>query len=789
MIKNYITITIRNLRRNKTFSCINIVGLAIGMAGAILIMLWMQHEIGYDGFHEKKDRIYQAWNKANMNGEIWTFNNTPKVLARTLEKDFPEIELATKAEIPQPHMLKAGQKRITASGRIADSNFLKVFSFPLITGDKHTALNDVHSIVITQTLSKKLFGNDNAIGELITIDNKDNLIVTGILKDIPGNTQFPFEYLLSYSYLVSMGRDDNDWGNNTIQTYVLLRPEANVVTLNEKMKNLKPRYYPYDPKWEMFVYPISRWRLYSNFKNGIEENKGIIEYVRLFGIISALILIIACINFMNLSTARGEERAKEVGIRKVVGAKKSSLILQFLGESIFLSFFSAIIAIVIVALTLPFFNQLMDEKIIFNLADPETITAFLGFTLFTGIIAGSYPAFFLSSFQPAKVLKGIFKKSHARISPRKVLVIIQFTTAIILIISTIIIRQQIDHLQKREIGYDKNNIVYHQFTGDIPKNYELIRNELLSSGVATSITKTMSPLSETRSEGHGQAWEGKDPNDKTIFNRYSQDANLGTTAGLQFLYGRDIDVRKFPTDSNALIINESALKVFKFKEPIGKTINDMGIDWHIVGVIKDFIINYPQQPTEPMLILGAKSIFSFNTILMKFNHQNNMSDNLEKSSAIFRKYNPDFPFEYKFADEEYEKKLEGVKRISTLTGIFAMLTIFIACLGLLGLAAYTTQSRIKEIGVRKVLGGSIITITSLLTKDFLTLVCISFLLAIPIAWWGMNIWLNDFHYHTSIDWSVFVIAGLLAMSIALITVSSQAIKAAMANPIKNLRTE
>jgi ABC-type antimicrobial peptide transport system permease subunit len=567
----------------------------------------------------------------------------------------------------------------------------------------------------------------------------------------------------------------------------LLKPNASVASVNAKLKTFKPKYDKDDPKWEMFIYPLSRWRLYSSFTNGVEDGGGLIEYVRMFSIIAAFILLIACINFMNLSTARSEKRAKEVGIRKVVGARKGILISQFIGESILLAFIAGIIAVVIVQFSLPGFNKLLNEKIFIQYDNINEWLYFLGFIVFTGILAGSYPAFFLSSFQPIKVLKGTFKKAHALVTPRKVLVVLQFTFAIILIICTIIVKQQIDYARDRDTGYNKNNLIYHLFTGDIQKNFSLIKNELLSSGVASSVTKTSAPLTQSWSDGWGQEWEGKDPNDKTDFYRYNEDEGLGVTAGLTFVQGRDFDLKQFPTDSNGVILNESALKVMKFKNPMGKIIKDNGQNWHVVGVIKDFILTSPYQPTRPMLIYGAKAWF--NTMLIKFNDKNSTAENLKKAETIFKKYNPEYPFEYKFIDEEYARKFQNEQFIGILAGIFAGLTIFISCLGLFGLATYMAENRIKEIGVRKVLGASVTGITTLLSKDFLKLVIVSFFIAAPVAWWAMNAWLKDYPYHVSVQWWVFVMAGLLSIVIALLTVSHQAIRAAVANPVKSLRTE
>jgi len=787
MLKNFFKIAWRNMLRSKGFTLINITGLIVGMASAILILLWIQNEVSYDQFHEKKDRIYEAWNRASFSGELNCWNTTPKVLARTLEKDLPEVEAAVRVDWGSNFLFSIGDKRITVQGTMADSNFLQVFSFPLLKGDPSQVLKDMYSIVLTEKLAKKLYGNEDPMGKVIKIDNKDNFTVTGILKDLPNNTRFNFEYLMPWSYLRSMGNDDQNWGNNSTRTYVLLKPHASIASANAKMKVFKPKYDPDEPKWEMFLYPLSHWHLYSNFTNGKEDGSGRITFVRLFAIVAAFILLIACINFMNLGTARSEKRAKEVGIRKVVGARKFSLIAQFIGESILLALIAGLFAIAVVQLSLSGFNRLTDKQLYIPYASAGFWLCGLAFVVFTGFLAGSYPAFFLSSFQPVKVLKGAFKKSQSPVTPRKILVILQFTFAIILIICTIIVKQQIDYAQSRQTGYNKNNLVYHHFTGDVEKNYPLIKNELLSQGIATSVTKTSAPITQSWSDGWGQEWEGKDPNDKTDFYRYNQDEGLGKTAGLQFVIGRDFDLRQFPTDSTGMIINESALKVMKFKDPIGKIVKDNGTEWHIVGVIKDFILTSPYTPTRPMLIAGAKAWF--NVIMIRMNETRPTAQLLQQMEKIFKKYNPEYPFAYKFVDEEYANKFRGEQRVGTLAALFSGLTIFISCLGLLGLAIYMAEARIKEIGVRKVLGASVGGLVALLSKDFLKLVGIAFLIATPIAWWAMHEWLSDYPYRVTIQWWVFAGAGLLSMLIALATVSYQAVRAALSNPVESLRTE
>jgi putative ABC transport system permease protein len=787
MIKNFFKIAWRNLLRNKGFSFINISGLAVGMAAAVLILLWIQHELSYDQFHEKKARIYEAWNKTHFSGKLQCWNTTPKVLARTLEKDLPEVERAVRVDWGRQQLFSIGDKRVTVKGNIVDTGFLQMFSFPMIKGNPATALKDNNAIVLTQSAVKKLFGNDDPMGKIVKLDNKYNYTVAGVLKDLPNNTRFKFEYLVNWDYLVRSDDDDKYWGNNSTRTYVLLKPHASLAAANAKMKVLKPKYDPDEPKWEMFLYPASRWRLHSSFTNGVEDG-GLIDFVKLFGVIALFILLIACINFMNLSTARSEKRAKEVGIRKVVGAQRKALVSQFIGESVLLSFFAGILALIIIQLALPAFGKLTNKELAVDYTNWQFWLAAIGFILFTGILAGSYPAFFLSSFQPVKVLKGTFKAANALITPRKLLVVLQFTFAIILIICTTIVKQQIDHAQNRDSGYNRDNLVYHYLSGELPKHYEALKNDLLSSGIAVSVTKTSAPLTEGWSDSWGFFWEGKPQDDKTDFDRYITDQDLVKTAGFKLLAGRDFNLKEFPTDSAAMLINESALKIMGFKDPIGKIVRDGDREYHIVGVIGDFILGSPYYPTKPMIIEGAKSDW-FNIVHFKLNPANTTADNLKRAEAIFKKYNPEYPFEYKFIDEQYAEKFKTEKDTGTLAAIFAGLTIFISCLGLFGLATYMAENRVKEIGVRKVLGASVAGITLLLSKDFLKLVMLSFVFASPVAWWMMHKWLESYPYRVNIQWQVFVFAALLSFIISVLTVSYQSIKAAIANPVKSLRTE
>jgi putative ABC transport system permease protein len=786
MLKNYIKIAFRNLFRNKSFSLINIGGLAIGMASAILILLWVQNEISYDRFHEKNSLLYEVWENSISDGALQTGLATPQLMGPALKNDYPEIESAARISWNSSILFAYGDKHIKANGTWADPSFLTMFSFPLLKGNATTALNDPYSLVITEKMSRKLFGNEDPIGKIVRVDNSDNFKITGLLKNLPNNTEFDFEFLNSSAFMDSKKYMDSDWTDVSIRTFVLLKPNTRLADVNSKIKNIVVKYSGGRSKDESFLYPVKQLRLYSKFVDG-KPSGGQIETVRLFTLIALFILLIACINFMNLSTARSEKRAKEVGIRKVAGALKKSLVAQFLIESIIISAIAGFLALIIVQLSLPAFNQLTQKQLYIDYTNFYFWLISIGFVLFTGILAGSYPAFFLSNFLPVAVLKGSFKKVNALVTPRKILVVSQFTFAIILVISTIIIVQQIKYAQERNAGYDKNNLAYIFIEGDIMKNYQLIKNDMMNSGTAIAISQTMAPLTQSWSSGMSLNWQGKDPNTRPTFDRSTTDGGLIKMAGLELVQGRDIDINAYPTDSTACIINESAAKIMNFKNPIGQLVFDDPINWHIVGVIKDFILQSPYDKTRPIIFKGPK--YGRNVMNIKFNSRYSTPQNLASTEKILKKYNPAYPFEYHFIDKEYTKKFSDEQLKGTLAGLFAGLTIFISCLGLFGLATYMAESRIKEVGVRKILGASVSNITALLSKDFVTLVVISIFIASPIAWYFMKQWLMSFDYRIQINWYVFVLAGLTAIIIALITVSFQAIKAAIANPVRSLRSE
>jgi len=790
MVPNFFKVAFRTLWRSKSFSAINVSGLAIGMAAAMLILLWVQNELNYDRFYKNADRIALMYSRDINNGRLDVWNNTPAEMAPVIKKDYPEIEDAARFRTVY-FLMTVGEKHMNTEGGFADSSFLSVLNFPLLEGNAKNALNDNHKIVITKSLATKLFGNEEAMGKTVRIDSADNFTVAGVLKDLPGNTQFTYQYLLPWSYITKLGWDRNQtWVTSNAQTYVLLKPGTSFAALDKKIQNIVKGHANQGngATREIFSQPINREHLYSKSDNG-KLVDGRIQAVRLFITIAIFILLIACINFMNLSTAKSEKRAKEAGIRKVVGARKNSLIFQFIGESTMIAMIAFAIALSLVLISLPTFSDVVGVPLSVNFGNVSWWLFAAGFVLLTGLLAGSYPAFYLSSFRPAEVLKGTFRKADTMITPRKVLVVLQFTFAIILIICTIIVESQLRFARNRDAGYNRNGLVYIFSQGDVQKNYTVIKNDLLSSGAASSVTKTFSPITRVWGTVTGLSWPGSTAADKQInFLQYQADADFAKTTGAKILQGRDIDMNNYVTDSTAVLLNEAAVKAMRLKNPIGKTVRgQFGTNFHVVGVLKDFIIQSPYDEIQPMVVQGLAT--GYPVVHFRLNPVNTTAVNLAKAEKIFKRYNSQYPFEYYFADEMYARNFRQEQQDGTLSALFAGLTIFISCLGLFGLAAYMAENRVKEIGIRKVLGASVGSIAKLLSTDFIKLVLISILIASPVAWWAMNKWLQNFNYRVAVEWWVFALAGLGAIMIALITISSQAIKAALANPVKSLRSE
>jgi putative ABC transport system permease protein len=789
MLKNYLKIAWRNLNRNKGLSFINIAGLSVGMAFALLIGLWVQYEMSFDKFHKNIDRIAQVQKHTLFNNEKNTQGGIMLPLYDELKAKYPEVKRATRMDWGNHHSLNLGDKKFSKRGYYVDPDFLQMFTFPLVKGDPKTALNDPNSIILTESLAKSMFGDVDPIGKIVTVDIEYPVKVTAIAKDAPYNSTITFEFLAPFEWRVNtfewIKNARTQWGNNFLMTMVEVKEGASMEALSKKLGPLVPSKNAELKNQTLFLQPLSKWHLYDEFKNWVNVG-GRITYVRLFGIIGIFVLLIACINFMNLATARSEKRAREVGIRKAVGSRRSQLITQFLSESIFTTFLSFLLSLGLIQVLLPLVKDLGFEHIKFDFNNIGLLGAVLLACLVTGLIAGSYPAIYLSSFVPVKVLKGIIKQGKGPAYFRKVLVVSQFVISIGLIISTVIVYQQISHARNRSLGYDPDNLVMLYMNKDLQKNFNALKTDLLNSGSIEAVSKASSPMTGIWNSWSDFSWEGKDPHVDMSMDVVMTEWDYEKTAGLKFVAGRPFS-RAFTTDSNAVILNEAALRMTGYKDPIGKTMKLGDQTLTIVGIIEDVLMKSPYKPVGPGVILFNAD--EAGVMFLRLKKTADIKKTLEAIRPLVEKHNPSSPFDFQFVDEEFGRKFDMERQVAKLSGIFAGLAIFISCLGLFGLAAFMAERRTKEIGIRKVLGASVTHLWILLSRDFVLMVLVASVIASPLALWLMTDWLQNYDYRIDISWWVFVIAGAMAMLIALITVSTQAIKAALANPVKSLRTE
>jgi putative ABC transport system permease protein len=784
MFSSYCKIAWRNITRNKVHSLINMMGLALGMAGAILLLLNIRHGLSVDQFHENKANVYTAYNRGNINGQLLCWNATAPPLAPALQQEFPEIKNTARL-MGSARLLRYADKKINAQGNFVDPAFLSMFSFPLIQGNVATVLGDANGIVLTQKLATKLFGSDDPLSKTITTPTGDNFIVTGILKDLPDNTRFKFEYLLPWQYLQANGRNAGNWNNQNSNTFVELVPGTRIDAMNKKIAGIATRSSSLLSNQQIFLYPFSEEYLRGRFVNG-KPDGGNIDNLRMLGVLAGIILLIACINFMNLSTARSEKRAKEVGVRKVIGAARKSLILQFIGESVLMAVLAGIIAFILAEMAIPAFSALIKTTLSIPWTSPSFWAMALGFVLLTGLLAGSYPALYLSSFKPVRVLKGVLKNTNTLITPRKVLVVLQFVFSIFLINFTIIFQKQILYGLNRETGFVKDNLVFQPLTDDLRRNYNAVKNELINSGTASSVCAANTTVTNISYEESGLKWAGMDPKSNTSFVLIYEGGDFIRTNGLTLLAGRDIDLDRYAGDTLSCLVNEASLKVLGFKEPIGQVIIDEDKRWKIVGVVKDFLIGDPGEASKQVLIKGGKGD---GYLSIRLSNNQGALQAAQQAEAILKKYNPNFLTEMRFADEAYAAKFKQTKNTGSLINIFAFLAIFVSCMGLLGLSIHMAENRTKEIGIRKVLGASVAGITTLLARSFIRLILVAIVIASPLSWLFMNNFLLRFSYRTNLNAWVLVAAGAAAIGIALFTIAFQTVRAAIANPVKSLRTE
>ncbi len=793
MFKNYLKIALRNIRANKVSSFINIGGLAVGMAVSMMIGLWIWDEISFDHNNKNYTHIAKVLQNQTLNGDIATWSGLPWPTAAALRNNFSSDLKTVSLVLHTTNVVSTPAKSLNLDGAFMEEGAPAMFDLDMLKG-AHTGLQDAHSILLSESFANAFFGSADVVGKLMKIDTQ-SVKITGVYKDMPANSAFaninfiaPWQLFFNNSWAKT---NPYPWGSNAFEVYVQLADNADMQKVSAKIRDVKlNNVRPQDrvAKPALFLHPMSRWHLYSEFKNGINTG-GRIQFVWLFGIIGIFVLLLACINFMNLSTALSQKRAKEVGIRKAVGSLRMQLIGQFLNESIVTAVVAFIVAIGLVQLSLPYFNNLSGKAMQIPAANLLFWLSALGFAIVTGLIAGSYPAFYLSAFNTVKVLKGHFRAGRFSAVPRKVLVVTQFSVSIILIISTIIVFRQIQFAKNRPVGYSRANLISMQMhTTNIHDHFDAVKNELKNTGAIVEMAEARNPLTAIWNSNGGMVWRGKPKGLSTDFPMCNVTYDYGKTIGWQIIEGRDFSRQFSSVDSSTFILNESAVKYMGLKHPIGEKIAfDDGVSFTVVGVVKDFIIESPYAQVRPTMFRIARN--GAGIVNIKLNPALPTKDALAKIETVFKKFNPQQPFDYTFVDAEYAKKFSDDERTGNLAAVFSVLAIFISCLGLFGLASFIAEQRTKEIGVRKVLGASVFSLWQLMSREFVLLVAASCLIAIPVAVLFMQTWLQQYQYRTSMSAWIFIISITGVLLITLCTVSFQSIKAALANPVKSLRTE
>ena len=806
MFKNYFKIAWRNLVKNRVSSIINIGGLTIGIAVAILIGLWIYDEFSFNKYHANYNRIAQIMVRGNDPKRGPFINNSVQYpLATEMQTNYKSnFSHIVRSSWPGSYILSAGEKKLSQTGQFMDPDAPAMLTLKMLKGN-WAGLNDTYSIILSASVAKALFADKDPMNQVVTLNNKTNVKVTGVYEDLPQNTQFKdIRFFSPWNLWVAnndwIPKRATDWYNHFLKLYAAIKPGIDFNTVNNNIKDAelqnvkKLEAYKEDAALEpqVFLHPMSKWHLYP-YKRGITDDKPV-AMVWMIAIIGMFVLLLACINFMNLSTARSEKRAKEVGIRKTIGSKRKQLVYQFFAESFLVVLVSFVLACLLVVFSLPWFNALAAKEMAMPWTNIYFWISSLGFILFTALLAGSYPAFYLSSFKPVKVLKGSFRVGRLAAIPRKALVVMQFTVSVALIISTIVVYRQLQFAKDRPVGYDREGLITMEMKSeDFNGKYDLLRTSLLGTGVVDNMSESMGKVTEVVSGNDGFDWRGRDPNKDKSFATLAVTHEHGKTVGWQFIAGRDFS-RQLATDSAGIVMNEAAVRYTGLANPVGETITwkwraNPPKPYTVLGVVRDMVMASPYEPVEPAFFFVKALNGGVSWINIKVKPGIAMHQALPRIEACFKKLIPAVPFDYKFVDEEYAIKFAAEERISKLAGFFATLAIIISCLGLFGLASFVAEQRTKEIGVRKVLGASLFDVWRLLSIEFAVLVVISLVIASPVAYYFMHGWLQNYPYRTALSWWIFASAGLGSLAITLLTVSSQAIKAALANPVKSLRTE
>ncbi len=786
MIQNYFKLALRSLRNNRLYSFLNIAGLAVGLAASILVLLWVADEFSYNKFHTNLPNIHLILQNQTQGGVTYTFESLPGILGPTLLAEMPEVKRAVRFSWRGQHLLNFEDKAFYERGYYAEPDFFNIMTFPALKGDPAAALQDVGSVVITERTAKKLFGDEDPIGKTLRHNNVRDLKVAAVISDVPTNSTLRFDVVLPFRIFEQENADwMSNWGNNSLPTWVELHPGTDVAALNAKLENFIQGKNP-DAAAHIFAYPLSEWRLRGKFVEG-KQSGGRIDMVLMLGIIGAFVLLIACVNFMNLATARSERRAREVGVRKVVGAQRSLLIGQFLSEALVMTLLALVFGVLLAKATLPAFNRFFEKSLVFDFSNWLIWSAILALGLLTGLLAGSYPAFFLSKFQPVKVLKGgPISGGKGGGLLRKGLVTFQFVISIFLIISTIVVFRQVEHAQNRPLGYEAENLITIPARGDMGKKFEVLKNDLTQIPGVKSASAGSHDMIQFGSNTSGIGWAGKTEEQDFLVSITSVSYDWTKTVGAKIKEGRDFSP-EFGGDTMACLLNETAVRRMELKEPvIGSTI-DYDTAMTIIGVVEDFVYNDPFSAPMPMAIfLGKEGMRSF---FVRFQNDENWQQSLTQIEQAVKKHNPAYPFEFRFTKEEYQKNFDEIRSAGQLGNVFGGLAIFISCLGLFGLSAFVAERRTKEIGIRKVLGATVASVWLYLSKDFLKPVFLAFILASPLAFWAMQKLLLSFEYRIELSWWMFAAAGAVAGAVAFLTVSYQGVRAALVNPVKSLRNE
>jgi putative ABC transport system permease protein len=792
MIRNFLKTTIRNIAKHRAYSVINIAGLAIGMACCIMIMLWVADELSYDRFHDNADQVYRVILNEELSDQTRHIWKSPPPLAEGLKTDFPDIVLSTRYGNMGKWLIQFDDKNILQDDiAITDPDFFEIFSFTMISGNPSTALSQPGSIVLTETMAEKCFGSENPLGKEILLDRRMPFKVTGVIQNPPANSHLQFSCLAPFIHL-----DDfysqyapmlESWEINGWATYLMLRPEASASAVEEKIGGYLMMHNESGDQISLSLQNLQDVHLHSGFIEMPVEGRGDIKYVYIFSVIAIFVLAIACINFMNLTTARHASRAREVGVRKAVGASRRSLVLQFLGESVFQSLLALLAAVTLVELALPSFNNLAGKTLTLGLFEnPYMALALLGFSIFTGFIAGLYPAAFLSAFKPVRVLKTGMSGGGKKVLYRKILVIIQFSISILLIVCTLIVSDQMRFIREKKLGFEKDHVAHVRLRGDLTEKYEVIRNELLGDPGIVSIGAASSlPTDGIAFSTAEVSWEGKNQDQEIFFNFVVVSPDYIETMGIGMAEGRDFS-REFPSDAEKILINESAAKIMSVDNPLGMKVDAIGGQNIVLGVVEDYHYESMHHNVKPLIMFWQPDFYGFMFIRLR---TGDISKTLANIEAVVGRFSPDYPVEFGFLDQDFEKLYRSEQRMGAIFGYFTALAIFISCLGLFSLASYMAEKRTKEIGIRKVLGASVSGIILLLSREFTGWVLIANLIAWPLGWLAMNKWLQSFAYRTDINLLIFVIAALAALTIAILTVIYQAVKVALSNPVKALRHE